>query len=112
MRKRIVGGLLGLLLAVTASFAIGVSPASAHWDNSVYSAYGCGSTRPSEEFTMEHAHVVTMGVYSNGVSWVRSACQYQAEDLQCGWIAETQAWGGVTYHFVWSGYTPSSCWNV
>lgn len=88
MRVRIVVAALALLV----SFGLAVSPASAHADNS-YAAWACGSTRPNEEYVLQHAHIATMGVYSNGVSWVRGSCQAQAEGRICFWVGESRSNG-------------------
>lgn len=79
-------------LALMASFAVGVSPASAHVDNP-YAGWACGSTRPQEEYTLQHAHIAAMGVYSNGVSYVRANCQAQAESRICFWVGESRSNG-------------------
>jgi hypothetical protein len=79
-------------LALVCSFAAGVNPASAHVDNP-YAGWACGSTRPHEEYTLQHAHISVMGVYSDGVSYVRASCQAQAESRICFWVGESRSDG-------------------
>jgi hypothetical protein len=79
-------------LALLVSLGLGASPASAHVDNP-YAGWACGSTRPQEEYTLQHAHIAAMGVYSNGVSYVRGNCQAQAESRICFWVGESRSDG-------------------
>lgn len=103
MKKRILSVLLALGLTLGGSAIVGVSPASAHWDQSPYSFASCGSTEPSGHVLL-HMHVLTMGVYPNGVSWLRSYCESTNGGVfHCGWVAEQRSWGGVSQWFVYSG---------
>lgn len=100
--KRILLGLVGVVLALAVSFGVAVPQASAH-NSSGTALYNCAATRVSEEHTIQHAHWVVSGTYSNGVSYKRYTCASIAEDLQCFWVVEMQTWAGVSHTFVFSG---------
>lgn len=106
MRRKLA--LLGAMCGLVATFsALNVLPADAHWDGNSWSYATCGNTEPPVH-RVTHAHVVNMGVYSNGVAWVQSACQsYPAfgGGGPCGWIGIAESWAGVVRYRIWSGPT-------
>ena len=92
MRKRIVGGLLGLLLAVAASFAFGATPASAHNADS-YSFWYCGATRPNGNMTIYHSSPVDFPQ----PGWVRYYCygNWAAVDYDYQWWVDVRVSDGA-----------------
>jgi hypothetical protein len=100
MRRKLTT--LGAMLALVVSFSVmGASPADAASFNP-YAAWSCGATRPHEEYTLTRVTVLSIGVYSNNVSWLRASCFARAENRICNWISESRS-NGV--HFVYSGYS-------
>lgn len=65
-----------------------------------YAAWACGATRQSEEHILVQATPINIGVYSNGVSWIRASCISEADDwgIVCSWIAESRSNG---QNFIW-----------
>lgn len=96
MRRRILLalGVIGLSLGAYGA------PASADLSNP-YAFWACGATRQTEEHVVVSATPINIGVYSNGVAWIRASCISEADNwgIVCSWIAESRSNG---QNFIWN----------